>query len=231
MINRLCFLLCLLTPLSLLANELPLPDDPHIVVNGQGYVEQVPDLIIARFEVSAVEKDFSTAKLKVDTIVGKALAAAKKLEVPEEQINASQISAAPQYDWQDNSRVYKGERVSRQVEIRLTEAEQYDDLVNGLLASGISSLPSIQLDFQDRKQLEQKALTAALDDARAQAEAIVGHLGSRIKSVYQIAPESQSFRIETMAMRADAAAKSEPAGLSLGKQRIEQRIRVVYLIK
>ncbi len=213
------------------ASTLPLPDDPHIVVNGYGVVEQVPDIIKVSFEVSAVKESFAAAKEAVDTIIGKAIAAAKAQGIKADDINASRINAAPQYEWQNKNRVYKGERISRQVELTLTEAERYNALVDGLLTAGISRLQPVKLDFSEREALENKALTLALDDAKSQAQAMAKHLGTKVKAVFQIAPVDQGRRYERMAMSADMASAEKKAGLKLGKQAIEQRIRVVFLLK
>ncbi len=213
------------------AADLPLPDDPHIVVNGVGMVEQVPDIIVVSFEVSAVKENFSSAKDAVDTIIAKAITVANQQGIDPDDINASKINAAPQYEWQNKNRVYKGERISRQVRLTLKEADRYNALVDGLLAAGISRLQPVTLDFKERDALENTALTLALDDAKNKAQAMAKHVGTKIKAVFQIAPVNQGRRYEGMAMSADMNSVERKAGLKLGKQSIEQRIRVVYLLK
>jgi uncharacterized protein YggE len=215
----------------MMAAELPLPDKPHIVVNGYGVIEQVPDIIVLSFEVSTVKENFSTAKDSVDSTIAKAIAAAQEQGITEDDINASKINAAPQYEWQNKNRIYKGERVSRQVELTLTEADRYNALVDGLLAAGISRLQPVRLDFKERAALENQALNLALDDAKQKSAAMAQHVGTSIKSVFQIAPVDQGRRFERMAMSADMGSAEKKAGLKLGKQSIEQRIRVVYLLK
>lgn len=215
-------------PLS--AAEFPWPDNPHIIVNGLGQIEQVPDRAIIRFEVSAIATTFSLAKQSVDAIISRAIKAAKKAQVHEDGINASKINASPQYDWQEKSRTYKGERVSRQVEIRLGNIERYNSLVEGLLASGISRLQPVELDFSDRKSLENRALMLALDDAKQKANAMAEHLGTTLEGVFQIAPLEQNSMVSRMAMRATAESSDDRAPLKPGKQTIRQEIRVVYLL-
>lgn len=215
-------------PLS--AAEFPLPKHPHIIVNGYGQIEQVPDKAIVRFEVSAIASNFSLAKEAVDKIIYQAIKAAKKQRVAEDDINASKINASPQYNWEDKNRIYKGERVSRQVEVRLTNIERYNSLVEGLLASGISRLQPVELDFSDRHSLENKALTLALDDAKQKATTMAEHLGTKLKGIFQIAPLTQNSMVSRMAMRASAESSNDQAPLKPGKQTIQQQIRVVYLL-
>jgi uncharacterized protein YggE len=231
MINRiLCIGLLLLVFTSTSNAELPLPKQAHIIVNGYGATDQIPDLIIIRFEVAATAKNFSLAKQSVDGTIAKAINATKKQGVAEDNINASKINASPQYEWQDKDRVYKGERVSRQVEIKLTEANRYNDLVDALLAAGISRLQPVQLDFTLRDELENKALLLALDDAKQKAQSMAEHLGSSIGRVFQIAPLERARFSNRMAMAVSEDSGNDKSPLKLGKQKLEQKIRVVYLL-
>jgi len=226
------FLPLLTAALTLTLSALPaaaqLPPQPHIIVEGLGQIEQIPDLAIIRFEVVSTAADASTAKQNVDGIVGAAIAAATAQRVPESAIKASKINAAAQYDWHNQSRVYKGERVSRQVEITLADTERYNDLIDALLATGISQLQSPQLAFSHRRQLQHKALKLALDDAKDRAGLMAQHLGEKLGRVFQIAPVTAQTGPRPMAMRAESVSTS--AGLKLGEQTIEQKIRVVYLL-
>ncbi|WP_101758687.1 SIMPL domain-containing protein [Oceanicoccus sp. KOV_DT_Chl] len=220
-----------LTSLSAQAQmALPLPNDPHIVVDGYGFVEAIPDQVQLHFQASATADNFDQAKQTVDTIVGKVFAAASKQNIATDQINAAQISASPLYEWQQKKRVYKGEQVVRHIEITLNDVSRYNDLVDALLATGIERLNSVQLDFQQRQTLQQQALRNALDNARQQADSISQHLGVKIKNVYQVAPLQQQPIMTRMAMSMDRVADSKPVGLVLSKEKIDQQIRVVYLI-
>lgn len=229
---RILVLICALTLLApaLSARELPLPDQPHLLIEGHGLVEQVPDIVRIRFEVAATAKTLSAAKQEVDRIVALAVSAAKKYRVKPDNINASKIQAAPQYEWRNQQRSYTGERVSRQVAIKLTDSDRYNALVEALLAAGVTSLQPVQLEFSQLNKLEARALVLALDDAKQQAQTITEHLGLSLGTVFQVAPVSQPVTMPRLAMSARAEQADNSAGLKLGKQAVEQRIRVVYLL-
>lgn len=226
------WLLLLTLPIhSALGADLPLPDKPHVVVQGYGFVEQIPDQVNIQFEVVATAQSLPMAKKEVDAIVVKAMQAALAQKVSEDNINASKIQASPQYEWRNQNREYKGERVSRQVKIKLTDASRYNALVDGLLAAGISRMQSPQLDFSQRTTLEKRALTQALDHAKQQAQTIAEHLGSSLDGVFQIAPVTYNPVATRMALSAEAGNGKQKAGLKLGKQKLEQRVRVVFFLK
>jgi uncharacterized protein YggE len=212
------------------AAQLPTPQQPHIVVEGLGEIKKIPDLAIIRFDVVSTATNASTAKQNVDAIVGKAIAAAKHLGVAEAAIKASRINAAAQYDWNNQQRVYKGERVSRQVEMSLQDTDRYNDLIDALLAVGISQMQPPQLTFSDHRQLQHDALKLALEDARDRAQLMAGQLGEQLGRVFQIAPVNHQAGHRSMAMLAQADQGQANASLTLGRQTVEQRVRVVYLL-
>lgn len=215
----------------LLAETFPLPDQAHIIANGYGAIEKTPDLVTLRFNVSAKAESLTAAKKIVDNIVAKAIEAATQNSVDEDDIIASKLNAYPQYEWKNSTRRYVGEQVDRLVEIKLTNAKHYNGLVNGLLSTGITRLQPAQLDFSKREKLESKALLIALDNARDKASKMAKHLGAELGSVYQIAPASQNVGMQKLSMRANSESNQSSAPLSVGKQKIEQRVRVVFLLK
>lgn len=210
--------------------QLPLPSAAHIVVEGKGQLQQTPDIAIVRFEIEATRGSLSEAKHVVDSEVGKALKAARAVGIVEDDIDASRIQAQPQYQWRDKNRQYMGERVSRQLQLTLRDTERYNELVEVLLKAGISRLQNTTLTFSQLEQLEQQALMLALDDAKQKATLMAKHLDTNIDGVFQIAPVSDRAVIYGMEMRA-ADASSSKAPLKVAKQRIEQKIRVVFLLQ
>lgn len=226
-----CLLLMALISIAHGTNaQLPLPSTPHIVVEGKGQLQQTPDIAIVRFEIEATRGSLSEAKGVVDSDVGKALKAARAVGITEDDIDASRIQAQPQYQWRDKNRQYMGEHVSRQLQLTLRDTNRYNELVEVLLKAGVSRLQNTTLTFSQLDQLEQQALILALDDAKQKATVMAKHLDTSIDSVFQIAPVGDRAIIYGMEMRAaDASASKAP--LRVAKQYIEQKIRVVFLLK
>lgn len=217
---------------SLYADEFPLPTSPHVVVVGEGEIEKVPDVVNLTLQISHTAQNFEEAKKQTDYVVGKVIIAAKDRGVLMDDINASKIHAVPQFEWQDQQRVYKGEQVNRTVAIKLGQVDRYNDLVDALLAAGITRLQSADFAFSDRKKLEADALELAMDDAEAQAKTIAKHLRMKLEKPFQVTPIATAAVRPMLEMAAMAnSAKAEPQGeLKPGKQTVTQRVRIVYLL-
>lgn len=215
------------------ATELPLPDQPHIVVDGRGEVVTVPDRVKIMLHVEETAKTLSDAKVAVDKRVQQIIEVAKAQGLMDTQINASRIAASPQYRWDDGKQVYLGEQIRREIELTLDDVSRYNQLVNGLLETGLTRLDNTRLEHKEQEALEAQALTKALDDAKMRAEAISKHLGTPLDGVFQIAPVgSQPQHYGRMEMRSAKMEKDEGAGgLQIAEQTIEQQIRVVFLLR
>lgn len=218
-------LICLPTS----AQQLPLPPQPHIVVDGIGEIERTPDIVELDLDIRHTANTFSDAKKAADVTVGAAIRAAMDLGVKADDINASQIQAAPQYEWRGQEKTYKGEQVSRQLHVRLNKPENYNALVDALLASGVSRLQRANFSFSNQAQLEKLALEQALDNARDQAQHMAAHMKIKLGPIYQIAPSGPvAYPAGQLMEMADTV--TEAPTLKPGKQTIRQQIRVVYLL-
>jgi uncharacterized protein YggE len=214
------------------AADISLPNQPHIIVNGYGYIDQIPDKLSIHFDISATADSFAKAKQEVDIIVAKAISAARKNGIKKEHVNASKINAYPQYEWKNQQRKYTGEQVSRQVKLTLTNAKRYNDLVDDLLSAGITRLQPVQLDFSQLETLKSKALLLALDNAKKKANTMASHLGTSVKQVFRISEQNNQQPVTRLAMsaRSEMADQTRAAPLSLGKQKIEQYVQVIFLL-
>ena len=102
---------------SAFAGEQPAEDQIH--VSGVGEVDAEPDQIILTVSAYAEEADKATAKKKADAAYQQILDLAKEYSVDDNDIKVQQLSMQPQYEWSDNRRVYRGERVSRMISVVL----------------------------------------------------------------------------------------------------------------
>jgi len=216
-------------PLPLLASVLP--DDPHIVVQGYGEVEALPDSAELRLQVSDTQSTASAAKANVDRRVAAVLAAARAQDIADTAIRASQIRVHPDYVWEDGKRRLRGQRVERHVDISLADLSRYGDLVDGLMAAGITELGQVQFVVADRDVLAERALLAAVADARQRATVLASNLGRKLGKVYRIdassAPAVPRGNPGVMMMEAKASAD---APMLLGKETVSSRLSLVFLL-
>lgn len=154
---------------SLQAHSDTTPTQRYIEISGRGVIHETPDIAILSLTFSERHKQASYAKTTVDNQVEKFLEFSKQLNIKTKDIQAARISIYPEYDYKNNRQLI-GYRVSRDVQVQIRNLLNYPKLLEGAVDIGATNTGQLQLDFSNRKVLENKALQAAYIDAKAQAK-------------------------------------------------------------
>ena len=162
-----------------------------ISVRGHGEIRAEPDQAVLSVSVMALNKDSEQAKLEADKKYKAVLAATEKRKIERLDIRSSSINVRPEYRWQNNSQTLIGTRVSRSITITVKKIDHVAQLLHDLIEGEISTVNSVQTGFQDRKSLERKALSAAIEDAKEKAEFLATQFGKKLGSAYTISETSQ----------------------------------------
>ncbi|MBU6422062.1 MAG: SIMPL domain-containing protein [Gammaproteobacteria bacterium] len=220
-------LLLALLPFAALAGALPAT--PYVQVSGHGSVTVVPDLARVTVSVAKTEKDLALARNDVEQRAAAVIAAARKLGITEHDINAASISIWPEYQWQNNSQVFAGQHVNRNIVITLRDLSRYADLVASLIKAGVTTFDTV-LDRSDVAALRRQALAQAVEDAHARALALAQAAQVKLGAVYSITENNGFARPQPMMM----AAKMSPADgaqYQPGAMEINADVSVVYLLQ
>lgn len=219
----------LLLPLAAFADALP--SAPYVQVTGHGSLSVVPDMAHITVSVAKTSQDLAAARSEVEQRASAVIAAARKQGVAERDINAANISIWPEYQWQNNSQVFKGQHVSRRIEITLRDLQRYPDLIGALVKAGVTTF-STTLDRSDLPALRRQALAAAVEDAHARALALTQAAAAVLGPVYSISENDVMPRPQPLMMAARAApADAGNAEYEPGSMEISVNVNVVYLLK
>ncbi|HET7650303.1 MAG TPA: SIMPL domain-containing protein [Gammaproteobacteria bacterium] len=219
----------LFVPLQTLAGGLP--SAPYIQVSGHGEISVAPDMLYVGFTVTRTDPVLSVARTDVEQRSDKVFALAKRLEIAARDIQAEALYVAPEYTWRNNSREFVGQRVTRTFRITLRNLKQYPALIDGLVNAGISSMDSVTPSRSDLPALQTRALSAAMDDARARAEALATSAQVKLGAVYRISDTGRSASgPRPMMLGAARTAAQESATYEPGQIEISADVEVVYLL-
>lgn len=211
------------------------PDAPHIVVNGVGEVEMIPDKVIVNVSVEHKADTLLAAKQQADNDITRLIAAASESGVADDDIDASTIQAFPEFNDDDGQSIHAGYRVTRYLELTLRDVNGYATLMENLAANGISRIDSTRFEFSEANAVEDEALKQALKDARRRAEALAAALDSEIGDVYRISNRGGSanpqprYPLQALMVTADAATPPS-ASLQVAKRTISRQVEVVFYL-
>src|SRR5690606_2300178 len=119
MLQRALLLTLGLLPAAAGAAESCVP--PQLSTQADGFVEAVPDLVVVDVSASALADTLTQAKGQVDAVGANIMKVADQLAMRREDVQASRINAAPEYDWNNGQRVLLGQRVTREFELKLRD--------------------------------------------------------------------------------------------------------------
>lgn len=230
--------------LSIPALATPLPNQAHVYVEGSAELEVEPDTMNFTLSIQTVDIDLAKAKADVDKRSRLLIDTIKKFGIKAEDVATTALNIRPEYEYRDNQRVLTGNNVSRQVDITLRDLKKYPDMMKAMVDAKISETINTNLTVADKKAVEEKAQTAAMNDARARAERLaktqsktlgdpwsISEFNNRGNERWELRPArslmGSSAREGAMAMKmSDSSEPFEP-----GVMKITAQVYVVYLLK
>lgn len=209
-----------------------LPSVPYVQVTGHGEVKVAPDMLNIALTVTQVDAKLAVARADVEKRSDAVIALAKRLGIARSDIQAQAIHVAPEYNWQDNKRVYAGERVTRTFDLALRDLNRYPALLDGLVKAGISSVDSVTASRSDMAALRARALTAAMQDAAARGETLARSAHTELGQVFSIS-EMGGYSPGPRPMMVSAGvrdAAATTASYEPGLVSVSADVSVVYLL-
>lgn len=234
-----------------LANASPLPDAPHIYVEGSAEVDVEPDLLDFSIRLEHTNLDLARAKEEVDAKSVKLIGLSRQLGIADADISSTPLRLHPEYDYAEGKRVFLGTKVSREVNVTLRDLKKYAAFMAALTETKVSEIVSARLAISpENKQKTDQALLKALEDARNRAAAIAKLQEVKLGRAHSISEfdlrnEEQYKLIVNRNITGDASAGFAEAGVAdavslqrSGKEPFEPgtikakaQVFVVYLVK
>jgi len=222
-----------------------------ITVSGHGEMVAVPD--IATFTFAVVSNKATVADAQTDA-TAKANAATtylKETGVAEKDIQTTDYSINPQYDYQNSvcpamapgsaavycapgRQVLRGYEVRQTTTVKVRDTKKAGELLAGVGTKGATEVSGLNFTFDDPTAVEEEARDKAIDDAKEKAEALADALGVSLVRVVSFNENGGGAYPITMSYRADMAvqeAKAPAPEISVGQNKLVSDVSVTYEIR
>ncbi len=212
--------------------------DRLIHVSGTGKVTTTPDLAII---VLAVETENADARIaqqqnarKMDAVVN----AIKGAGIPAKDLRTAGYAITPVTEKDDklfSTAKVKFYRVTNRLEVHLDNIDRTGEVIDLAVASGANRVDRLSLTLSDEKQQEfrAEALTAAVKQARGDADAVAAAIGKTIVDVRDVnvggsyVPMSYDSRYAAMEM---AAGDALPTPIEAGEIDVTASVSITYVL-
>jgi uncharacterized protein len=216
-----------------------------ISVSGYGESYSTPD--IATFTYSVVSEKPTVAAAQTDATAksNAVLAYLKSAGVDQKDIQTSNYSINPMYDWVQGScvngicpngrQVLRGYEVRQSNTVKVRDTGKAGELLSGIGDKGATEVSGLQFTFDDPNQGQNEARQKAIADAKAKADELAKQLGVGIVRVVSFNestggnPQPVSYGrggVTNQAMDAKAAPE-----LSVGQNKVTSSVSVTYEIR
>jgi hypothetical protein len=187
-------LLCSCAPARTAQSGMPATyDDRHrISVTGEAVVNVAPDRILVTLGVDTRDKDLLIAKQQNDAIVKIALAAVKKLGVPDRDIQTDQVSINQRFvGGRSGEQVLDGYTVRNMFVVTLNDPAKVEVLISKALDAGVNYLLDVDFQTSELKKYREQARELAIKAAREKADKMAAMLGQTVGNPIQITEDQR----------------------------------------
>jgi hypothetical protein len=205
-------------------------------VSGEGRASAAPDTALLSIGVSTKEMTVAEASSKVQAAMARLLDSLKGDGIAEKDIQTSQFSINPEYDYQYNQQKLTGYRVTHTLRVKVRDIDQAGKVIDdGVEAAGdLVQVGSISLTIDDTTALRSQAREQAMADAAVKAQELARLAGVELgKPAYisesSATPYSQPYAGETMAFSADQA--QAQTTISPGELEVVVSVQITYGIQ
>jgi uncharacterized protein YggE len=212
--------------------------DKLIHVSGTGKVTTTPDQAVIVFAVETENTDVQTAQRQNAERMDAVVNALKNAGIPEKDIRTAAYNIIPVTESDSRglttARV-KYYRVINTLEVTLNDVNRAGEIVDLAVENGANKVNRFSFTLSDAKQQEfrSQALTAAVAQARGDADAVAAAIGKTIVDVKEVnvgnsyVPMAYDSRLMGMEKAAGGAA---PTPLEVGEIDVTATVSISYII-
>lgn len=162
------------------------PRPRTITVTGTGRVPVTPDVADLRLGVTSTEPTVSAARSANAAAMSRVLAALRAAGVEARDIQTSNLSLGPAYDYSGPTPRLTGHTLQNSVAVTIRDLEGVGKAIDGALEAGATTVDSVSFRVEDPGPVEQEARKLAVGDARAKADVLAAAAGVSIAGVGSI---------------------------------------------
>ena len=140
-------------------------------VTGSGKTTVVPDIAVVNVGVTSQGATAKAAQEELNTKINAVSDAIKKLGVSEKDIQTSNYSVYPNYDFvTGDQRGVSGYQASSNLTVKIRDIEKANGVIDAATGAGANQVSGVSFDVDDKSKAENEAREKAVAQARKKAE-------------------------------------------------------------
>ncbi len=206
--------------------------DHTIQVSGTGVINITPDTAIINFGIRVQKKTAANAMDSLSEIANRVVSALKNFGIKEEDIKTKSIRLTPVYQWEKDTRknIVVGYAATENFEVK-SSLKDAGRIISLATENGANRVYGIRFDSSKKDELKNKAITEAMNDARAKAEAALKGTNYKIVGIKTISIQSGYITPIYRTILPDEIAKGSSSSVPVesGSMSVKATIQVVFI--
>lgn len=208
----------------------------EISVSGQGKTYAKPDVAVLVLGVESRGSKVSDIVKDNTNKMNKIIKDVKDLGVDEKDIQTTQYSITPEYNWTERSgRVFVGYILNQQITAKIRDFEKIGTILDKATADGANAVGDLQFTIDSPEKVQAEARAKAIDQAKEKAKVLAGQSGLKIVKLvnvsegYQSTPQPLYKNAGGMGLVAESA--SPAPDIQAGQMEVNVTITLTYRVK
>jgi uncharacterized protein YggE len=205
-------------------------------VSGEGRASGAPDMAVLGLGVSAKAATVKAANSQVQEAMSDLLDSLEANGVQEKDIQTSQFSIYPEYDYRNGEQILTGYRVSHMVQAKVRDIDKVGEVIDDAVKEGgdLLQVQSISFTIDDTTALRSEAREEAVTDAQTKAEELATLAGVSLgKPTYITESISTPYYPQPYFDRGMGLAMEEASvtEISAGELEVVVNVHITYTIE
>ncbi len=180
-----------------------------ITIDGEGKITAIPDIAEISLGIQTDKVTVATAQKENTDKMNKIIAELKGMGIEAKDIQTTNYSIYPRYDWNEGKQTLLGYTVSQSVTVKIRNLDKIGDIVDKAGSLGANQVSSLSFTIDEPEVIKQQAREKALINAKEKAEALAKVAGVKLGKLVSFTESSSPV----YPVYRDYAMKSDVAGM------------------
>ena len=157
--------------------------DRTITITGEGKVTAIPDIATVVLGMQNTSMNIQDAQKRNSTTMNSLMTQLLALNISKDDIQTTDYTIYPQYDYTSGGQVLKGYTISQNVTVKIRKTDQVDSVIKIAGDLKLNQVGGLSFNIDQPEIYKQQARILALQNAKAKADALAKIMGVSLGKV------------------------------------------------
>lgn len=180
-------------------------------VTGEGKSTAIPDIAVVSVGVQTQGSTVKQVQTDLNTKINKVTDAIKKLGIDSKDIQTTNYSVSPMYDYQSAVQRITGYQANTDLAVKVRIMDRANDVIDAATTNGANQVGGVTFDVSDKAKAENEARATAVAEAKTKAQVAAKAAGFTLGRVIDYSESTGGITPpRPMLAKADAAGGAAP---------------------